>query len=641
MSNNKSSNKIKRRLRNAAIFIACFFALASSLFFANAKINQDKILKGVKIGNINIGGKTIAEVQNILKQSADNLKKNLQIEFDGQRITIEDELFFDIEATVQKAASIGNNGNFVQNLFIKIKIPIFGLVLTPEWIIDENQFKQTIANSFSIFAQAPQNARFSIVLENGQSKIEVAPEVSGFIFNQEQAKQDLKSRLVNFSTEPIVLQKFYQEPQIKASDLQVLMPKLAEFFEQPELVLQHEAKTWAVSKDNLKEWLQIEKTDGIINLTFNKTSLEVFLRTIAKEVDIYPRNAIFNLNDAQSRVTKFQPARAGQEILIEENVENLLLWLENKINKTQTGLSDATSSSSQTEGNFILAAKQTLPTIPTEQSNTLGIKERVGIGKTNFKGSPANRVKNIKRGAELLNGILIKPEEEFSLLARLSPFTEENGYLKELVIKPAEGRTVPEIGGGLCQIGTTMFRVALDAGLPITARQNHSYRVSYYEPPVGMDATIYDPWPDFKFINDTGGHLLLLTFIEGYDLIFELWGERDGRKVEISTPVVYNIVQPPAKKIIETDELKPGEVKCTEKAHIGSDAKFTYKVTYPDGRIEEKEFKSRYRPWQEVCLVGVEKIDEEHPDEPALPAESEPQQDQADPDSPEILIIRD
>jgi vancomycin resistance protein YoaR len=151
--------------------------------------------------------------------------------------------------------------------------------------------------------------------------------------------------------------------------------------------------------------------------------------------------------------------------------------------------------------------------------------------------------------------------------------------------------------------------VALNTGLPITERQNHSYRVSYYEP-AGTDATIYDPNPDLKFVNDTGRYILFLTKIEGDNLIFEFWGTKDGRQVEQfpDPPKIYDIKIPAAAKIIETTDLPVGQKKCTERAHKGATTEFTYRVTYPSGEIKTKLFKSVYVPWQEVCLVGVEKI---------------------------------
>ena len=224
------------------------------------------------------------------------------------------------------------------------------------------------------------------------------------------------------------------------------------------------------------------------------------------------------------------------------------------------------------------------------------------MGTSNFKGSPKNRRHNIKVGADTLSGILITPGEEFSLVKALGEINKETGYLPELVIKG--NRTIPEYGGGLCQIGTTIFRATLASGLPILERKNHSFRVRYYEP-AGTDATIYGPKPDYRFLNDTGYHILIQTRIEGDDLIFEFWGTKDGRVAEQTKPVIYNITAPKPTQYIETADLPVGEVKCTEHAVPGADTSFDYKVTYPSGEVKETTFKSHYIPWQEVCLIGV------------------------------------
>ncbi|MBU4512181.1 VanW family protein, partial [Patescibacteria group bacterium] len=222
-------------------------------------------------------------------------------------------------------------------------------------------------------------------------------------------------------------------------------------------------------------------------------------------------------------------------------------------------------------------------------------------------GSPTNRRHNIGVGANKLNGLLIAPDEEFSLVQTLGEVNAATGYLPELVIKG--NKTIPEYGGGLCQIGTTMFRVALYAGLPITERRPHSYRVSYYEP-AGMDATIYIPRPDVKFINDTRNYLVLTTEIQDNILRFKLYGTNDNRKTEIENPPrIWNITYPGPTKLIETLDLAPGEKKCTESSHRGADTEFTRVVTYADSRepIDEKWF-SRYSSWQAVCLIGVEEL---------------------------------
>jgi vancomycin resistance protein YoaR len=248
------------------------------------------------------------------------------------------------------------------------------------------------------------------------------------------------------------------------------------------------------------------------------------------------------------------------------------------------------------------------PEITTGEVNDFGIEDILGVGYSSYKGSPTNRIKNIRFAVtKKLNGILVKPGETFSMLNALKPFTEEGGYLPELVIKG--DRIKPEVGGGLCQVGSTMFRAAMNSGLDIVERRNHSLVVNYYNDHrnkmPGADATIYDPAPDFKFKNDTAGNILIMTDMneKTQELFFTLWGKSDGRKGYYDPPTLHNwIPTGPAKDII-TDELPEGKKKCQE-PHPGAVASLKYHRELPSGELVTRVFESHYRPLPRICLIG-------------------------------------
>jgi len=128
----------------------------------------------------------------------------------------------------------------------------------------------------------------------------------------------------------------------------------------------------------------------------------------------------------------------------------------------------------------------------------------------------------------------------------------EHGYLPELVIK--NNVTEPEFGGGICQVSTTAFRAAIYSGLKITARKNHAYPVSYYNPQ-GMDSTVYVPNPDLRFINNTPNYILIQTKIVGTQLIFDFYGTDDGRKTTVDGPYT-------------TDKQPDGSLKAHFTQHV-------------------------------------------------------------------------
>lgn len=184
----------------------------------------------------------------------------------------------------------------------------------------------------------------------------------------------------------------------------------------------------------------------------------------------------------------------------------------------------------------IIYMKEHRPSVFSAQDfQKLSFPDKLARGESNFAGSPNNRVHNIHVATKRFDGLVVMPDEEFSFNNYLGSVDASNGYLPELVIK--ENVTTPEYGGGICQVSTTAFRAAMESGMNITYRRNHSYPVAYYGTP-GYDATVYSPSPDLKFINDTGSPVYLETKILGTKLIFDVWGTKNNREVRINGPFV-------------------------------------------------------------------------------------------------------
>ncbi|OGL67095.1 hypothetical protein A3B21_04790 [Candidatus Uhrbacteria bacterium RIFCSPLOWO2_01_FULL_47_24] len=579
----------KRRLFVAAVFGVLI--IGAPLFDAFA--TRGEIYPHVRVAAVEIGGQSTASARKELQARFEEFS-NTPLTFiaDSTRaaVPLADIVSFDVDATISQAQTIGNSGSSLKRFNERLTARVSGITIAPVVDLNEEVLSKTLHEAFASIESDPKNAAFAVTFQDGKATVTITPDVSGNMIDMESVAKKLTEYASTLTLAPLELALQPISAEIMTDDLLKQVDEAETLFKHgaPEVTLQD--KKWMISYETLADWLTAKKDGDKIAVALDEVKIATWLDTIVKEVERKPINAIFELSEDGKKVIEFDLGTPGIELPREENAA-------------------AIASAILAQKPIALAVKELAPRVtPQKGAADFGIKELVGRGTTSFKGSPVNRVKNIKRGAAILDGTLIAPGEEFSLLEHLRPFTEENGYLPELVIKASEGRTTPEIGGGLCQIGTTMFRVVLNAGLPVTARANHSYRVSYYEPPVGMDATIYDPAPDFKFINDTGNWLLLTTHVSGSTLTFDLWGTKDGRIAKTTEPEISNIKKPPEKKIIETTELPPGKTKCTEKAHIGSDARFTYIVTYADGTVKEKEFFSRYRPWQEVCLLGVEKL---------------------------------
>ena len=317
-----------------------------------------------------------------------------------------------------------------------------------------------------------------------------------------------------------------------------------------DLKLKIREQTVTIKSAELKGWLEKYQRSysGQEDVRASSKDVYDYLKALAVSTNIEPVNA--NIQFEGEKASAFRPAVEGARLDIDKAAIIIVKALKNN--------------NSQVELPVVIIP----PTITLARINDLGIKTLLAKGESNFIGSSQARTHNLRLGASKYNGLIIKPGEEFSFNDALGEVDETEGYLAELVIK--NGELIPEYGGGLCQVSTTMFRAAINAGLPITERKPHSFPVKYYNPQ-GFDATIYPGVVDLQFINDTPAYLLIQTKISGTKLIFEIYGSDDGRVVALDGPYQY-------------DQKPNGSLK----------AYFTRKITLTDGTEKEERFDSNY-----------------------------------------------
>jgi len=562
---------------------------------------NNRVYPNVMLGDVDLSGKNFAEAKEVISEKIKALEKEgLRFIHNEKETTIASvvssfdsdlsspTLFFDINKTTAQAFNNKAKQSFWEYIKHKFKDQEERRVFAV-YTLDEEKIREILKEEYSELYFEATNAHFYIdekLTENNGVKINT--ERIGKDINWDKLLEELNNNLANILSKTIIIKTHTQYPEVREQDLFGLEKEAQLIAKEGNLYLNHENRKWVVKPSKLITWVLALKQNGNTKLSLDREKIEKYLTTeVAPEINKEVVRPKFEIEE--EKVASWIIGKDGLALKIGENVSKINTEILKGIREIEL----------ETE---IISNDEYVP------ESGFQIKEIIGTGHSDFSGSPSNRRHNIKVGADAVHGTLIKPGEEFSLIGILGDIDETSDYLPELVIK--DNKTIPEYGGGLCQIGTTMFRVALSAGLPITARRNHSYRVSYYEP-AGMDAAIYDPWPDVRFINDTGNYILAQSRIENKnDLYFDFWGVSDGRIASTTQPVISNIVKPEPTKLIETTELPPGEKKCTEHSHNGADAYFDYTVTYPEGATttpaQEVRFSSHYVPWQEVCLVGID-----------------------------------
>lgn len=328
-------------------------------------------------------------------------------------------------------------------------------------------------------------------------------------------------------------------------------------------------------------------------IRFNPGVIDEFLMQNEEFYNREPQNALFTFEDG--KVTSFKADAPGNRLKSEEFREAFQAAVQ-RISSDNKSLV------------VRLEEEAVKPEITLAQANDLGIEELIGEGRSDYSHSIASRIHNVKLSAQKFDGVIIPKGEEFSFNKIIGDISSRTGYQQAYVIK--NGRTVLGDGGGVCQTSTTMFRAALNTGLPITERNAHAYRVSYYEndSEPGFDATIFSPTVDLRFVNDTPAAILIQMEIDEDNqlLTFKFYGKRDGRTVTLSPVTIWGKAPPPEPLYQDDPTLSNGVVKQVDYAAWGAKAKFDYLVQDSSGKeIQNKTFVSSYRPWQAVYLRGT------------------------------------
>lgn len=593
------------RPASAAGILAVVLILGAVGVGAWARSYNNRMAPNVWIGSVPVGGLSKEAALLLVQKRVDAFTEN------GLQLRLEDEVAslplgtliggdfvedaqMDVTLAVENAFQIGHAPNAVQSAVEIVRAGIKKTMIRVPVTLRQESLTDGLERLFPNREKPTHEARLIFKETRAGWTAEVKAGEAGTVLDRSAFLIQTKDRLETLN--PSVIDVYVQVTEPSVNDRMAELAKplaLTALNNAPyTFTLDVAGKTYSyqVSAHILAKWLA-PAADGSLSLDRNAltTGLAAFVKPFEKE----PRNAQFRMEG--SKVVGFQESQNGQKT----DVAAATAILEERFARADRLAPE--------EKIIPLTLMEVVAAVSTEDANDLGITEPLGTGTSSYRGSPANRIKNIRNGVRILNGLLIAPGETFTAVKALAPFTLENGYLPELVIKG--DKIIPELGGGLCQIGTTTFRTALNTGLPIVERRNHSIVVSYYNDQSnglpGTDATIYEPAPDLKFTNDTGHYLMLQAEMleDTKDLRFTLWGTSDGRKGSYTPPVVHRWIPTGPQKDIPSPDLKPGDVPKCQEAHIGADTSFEYTVTKADGTVLKETFTSHYRPLPKICLV--------------------------------------
>ncbi len=603
LKQNASSKVIGQLLWAVPISLLVFIILAVMAFFVFEISYSDKIYPGVYVDRVDLSGLTVEEAQQKLVEALPYAREGLLQFMYGEQVwsvhPVDLGYVIDPVSSAQAAYRVGRSDWLLTNLSTQAQAWFNGISISPVSIYEEQMAQLFLDEIASEINQPLIEATLGlegaeVVVKSGQvgRELRIQDTLALLTVPLVNAQSGVVPLVVE-ETVPAILDASSQAElarQILSQSLLLTLPG-----ESPG------AGPWEIAPEDLAGMLTITRaaddagTIPVYQIGLNQQLFGIYLNSLAPALYIEPVNARFIFNDDTAQLEVIQSAVIGRELDVQASLDEI---------NTQLISGEHT---------IALQLRDVLPAVTDDMTGEeLGITEKVSERTTYFYGSDAARIQNIETAAAQFHGLLIPPGETFSMAQALGNVSLENGYAEALIIYGDQ--TIQGVGGGVCQVSTTLFRTVFFGGFPIEERHAHAYRVGYYEmgpnggrDPMwaGMDATVYVPIVDLKFTNDTDYWLLMETYVYGgSSLTWKFYSTSDGRTVDWTTTGPTNIVPAPDPLYRENPDLPEGVIKQVDYAADGAEISIT-RTVYKAGVVYFADsFYTKFQAWQAVFEYG-------------------------------------
>ncbi len=562
-----------------------------------------RIYPNISIQGVAVGGKRIEAARETLQHHyADFLDAPVTLTYDDRTWHPDARqlgITLDIEGALQQATAIGRSENRATNAQQITTVWDAGTTIPLHLQIDQaamQRYLLTIAHEI----EAPPHSA-SVVLQGAD--VQVLPEAFGLQLLVDETMQDMLTGLDSLQPHQVTLRTRMLSPAVREQDAARVASKAKKLLAAPIVLTGTSEKcaegacSWELLPEQIAGWLRIQQIttplgNQKLDLVIDQAAMRRALIPIAETMHQAGGLPRVNRNE-DGTLTIFRAGTPGQAL----DTTLALAHLHAALQEQQADKRRVT-----------LARVEVSPRINEANLASLQISEFVGVGISSFRGSEWYRVTNIREGASRMHGILIPPGEEFSFNTMLGPVGAGTGFVQGAAI--VQNRIQQEWGGGLCQVSTTMFRAAFWAGLPITERHEHSFRIGWYEElgePPGFDATIYTGAYDLRFVNDTGDWLLTQTWVDSnrQRLFISLLGPPQQRDVAIGHRVLSWSAPLATPRYIDDPTLPWGTFLQTDWA-TGGMTVHLYRTVREHGEIiREDTFPTTFKPRADVYVRGT------------------------------------
>jgi len=567
-------------------------------------IYAGRIFPGVSVAGVDISGLTPSDAAVKLNQTLSYPVTGKILFRAGEKAWVatpaELGMVFDPTSSAMTAYRLGRSGGLFGALSGQIKAGGFGVQVPPVIIFDQRVAFQYLSQIAAQINQPMVEAGLSlqgtdVVAQPGQVGRELKIDATLiYLGAQLQTFRDGEVQMVIQEIQPQILDVSAQADtarQILGQPLRLTIPNAT----------QGDPGPYVYNAQILANLLGVQRVQNGVQVVLNATGLRDLLTPVKQQLDRAPANAKFIFNDDTRQLDLIEDSKVGRSMDMEASIK---------------AINDALL---RGEHGVALVVNEAQPQVAGNATGQqLGITELLWAETSYFYGSSNERVQNIKAASARFHGVLIAPGEVFSMGETMGDVSLDSGFAEALIIYG--GRTVKGVGGGVCQVSTTLFRGVFNAGFPIVERYPHAYRVSYYEmiasgavdPRLaGLDATVYFPLVDFKFKNDSPYWILMETYVSesARTLTWKFYSTKDGRSVTWDTTGPTNVVAAPSPLYEVNPELKKNQMKQVDWAANGADVSVTRTVWKDGAVLFQDQVTTHYQPWQAICQYGPDSKD--------------------------------
>jgi vancomycin resistance protein YoaR len=575
----------RRRARSRRLLIQRLLALTAVVIVAGVVLglafagSPGRIAEGVTVAGVDVGGLTPGQATAKLERRA-RAVANVPVTFTagGHRWRLRPgNLGVEADwAAAVKLAEQHGDGFAPLRGFRRLGVRVFGADVSPPTRVWTHALDFELTRMSRTVGTPHRDA--AIVLHGLRPA--VVPGRVGRGLDRKAAAQAIVQALVGFERgTPVALPVRRDPPTVAAENLAPVVGQVRTAVSR-RIRMSLGTSSWWLQPGQLATLLSLPR-DGTRSLAIGGPAADRYFQRLGRGIGRPPRDATFRVVDS-GRVFVV-PSRPGRVIAVPATRKNILA---------------AALSPNSRNARVVVTTQDAKRS--TAEVRAMGIRTRISRYETIYGGDP-NRIHNVQLVARLIDGKLIAPGTTFSFNHATGARTASKGFLEAPVI--INGELTTGLGGGVCQVSTTVFNAAYEAGLKITERTNHALYISHY--PQGRDATVDYPDVDLKFVNDTPHWILLRTFVGSYSLVVDLYGAPIHRRVVSETRPLVETGPAPIKRV--PDPTLFNGVAVLEDSGEPSRSTSVRRLVYlPSGKLlYDNTWYSSYRGEDRIIRVGT------------------------------------